>query len=118
MVKGSSTIVSLGASNSSSARTFSATSIPSYQNLTADNFFVNSTGLYHYANLENNGPQGPGSQTLYLTKSYNASTGVLTVSQCSGIVYSTWKSAQASGYSQAYVNYTVYCAYWLNARLD
>ena len=75
---GGTQVYEVGTLTSSTPMTFNVSStIPNYQNLTADNFVLSCTGIYY--------GDGLSSGTTYsYTKSYNASTGVLTLSRGSG----------------------------------
>lgn len=68
--------------NSSGARTVDCTAIIGYQNLTVDNFLIESTGLKSGV-----GSSNPFGVSGSLTKTYDSETGVLTVGKCVGKYY-------------------------------
>ena len=92
-------LVSLGTGESSVGHTFSAKNIPGYENLTADDFDVRVTSIGISACSD-----GPDTYAGYISKSYNKTTGELSVSSAYTKAYGAyWKSWVISC-----VGYTVY----------
>lgn len=86
---------------------YSATSIPGYQNLTADNFFfvISSTDIYSLSNKDYGYAfQGNDSNTTPRL-SYDASKGVVTVSGCTA----AGSNYQGKGHTYLYGN--IYCVH-------
>ena len=87
--------------NESNTATINCTSIPNYKNLTANNFALELTGGYGGADTQDH----VGHKSLTVGKSYNASTGVLTLTNLGDY----WSKGSAGyGYKTNGVVYAYY----------
>ena len=77
-------IGSFSGGNSDNSFTFDCTNIPNYQNLTVDNF------TYEYTGITGGSSDGTNSASCSPKKSYNASTGVLTLTGMSARHPNRW----------------------------
>ena len=89
--------------------TYSATSIPGYESLTADNFAFIPTGASGTGEFEGTGSTGrtflaTGNTSTSPSISYNASTGVVTLSGCSASTESNYNKSGASGKTRGFVS--------------
>ena len=76
----SSSLTKIGSYNGRNQQTISCTNIPNYNSLTADNFYIIVTGqrrVYEGSSIWNQDIN-----SVSLTKTYNASSGILTISSC------------------------------------
>lgn len=104
-IQGNPVIVSLGSSSSRCTRTFSATTIPEYSNLTISNFYIQPTGW----NVWDDTGSASADYNYNRSMTYNQSTGVLTIPSYTGSGYPDRSSSTSKRYYS--FTYNVYCIY-------